>query len=125
MADCLKRITTAANAGKSLVVVYLDITKAFDRVARCRLTKKIEAYGIIDHTLSWFSSCLSSRNQLMNVNVFSCHPRTVTSDAIQGRVPGPLLFILFAIQSSPLSETVLPFYSPITPKSFTTVSLKL
>lgn len=39
--ECLNTIKTAADAGKSVIVVYSDMVKAFDGVPHRRLTNKI------------------------------------------------------------------------------------
>ena len=43
--------------------IFIDLTKAFDRVDHKILTKKLELYGIKDCNLRWFESCLSNRKQ--------------------------------------------------------------
>ena len=44
-------------------VVYLDISKAFDKVWHKGLLFKLKQFGIQGNMLRWFSSCLSDRYQ--------------------------------------------------------------
>ena len=45
-------------SGKEVRVVFLDISKAFDRVWHAGLLKKLEALGVRDPLLSWIESYL-------------------------------------------------------------------
>ena len=47
--------------------IYLDFTKAFDRVSHHKLIKKISNIGIQGNILLWISDCLSHRKQRGNV----------------------------------------------------------
>lgn len=93
--DFLDHVTKAIDGGKAIVIIYLDMTKAFDRVPHSRLLGKIESYGITQPLLSWFSSYLSARNQVVNINGCISHPKSVTSGVIQGSVLGPVLFLMY------------------------------
>lgn len=55
MSDCLNTITNAANAGTSVMVVYLDTTKAFHRAFHFRLISSKKPDGI-DSILLWSTS---------------------------------------------------------------------
>ncbi len=47
----------------SLDVVFLDFAKAFDKVPKKRLLKKLEAHGIGGHLLAWIEAWLTGREQ--------------------------------------------------------------
>ena len=53
------RIYTAFEQGKEVRMVYLDISKAFNKVWHKGLLYKLEAIGARDPWLSWFCSYIS------------------------------------------------------------------
>jgi ribonuclease P/MRP protein subunit RPP40 len=60
--------TRAVNEGLSLDVVYLDFAKAFDKVSRKRLVKKLLAHGIDGPLLTWIKVWLTGREQRLVLN---------------------------------------------------------
>ena len=56
-------LSSALDQKKSVDVVILDFTKAFDTVPHLRLLSKLKCYGINDQLLSWISSFLIGRSQ--------------------------------------------------------------
>ena len=57
------KINEAFECGKEVRMVYLDISKAFDRVWHKGLLYNLESIGIRDPLPSWFKSYLSHRKQ--------------------------------------------------------------
>ena len=49
--------------GKEVDVLYLDLSKAFDKVDHSLLLAKLEGYGISAPLLKWFRSHLADRSQ--------------------------------------------------------------
>ena len=76
-------------------VIYLDFSKAFDKVDHEILLKKLEAFKITGKLLQWIRSFLSSRLQYVIVDGHKSAPEKVLSGVPQGTVLGPLLFILY------------------------------
>ena len=75
--------------------IYLDFTKAFDRVDHRLLVKKLHQYGICGNLLKWFESYLSDRYQKVTVLGATSQPIHVLSGVPQGSILGPLLFLIY------------------------------
>ena len=52
----------------STILIFCDISKAFDRVWHEGLIKKLKSYGISGDLLIWFKNYLSGRRQFVLVN---------------------------------------------------------
>ena len=59
----IHQIYLVFESGKEVRVVFLDISKAFDKVWHAGLLKKLEALGVRDPLLSWIKSYLFNRKQ--------------------------------------------------------------
>ncbi|CAB4037834.1 Hypothetical predicted protein, partial [Paramuricea clavata] len=57
------KIHEAFEQGKDVRMVFIDISKAFDRVWHKGLLHKLQLIGVGDPLLSWFESYLSNRKQ--------------------------------------------------------------
>ena len=76
-------------------VVFLDYSKAFDKVPHKRLLHKLKFYGIRESTNQWISSFLENRTQLVLVDGKASPSAPVLSGVPQGTVLGPLLFLAY------------------------------
>ena len=91
--DILNRL----EEGNKVDSIYLDFSKAFDRVDHGVLIKKIESLNITGKILAWLEVFLTNRKQAVKVENHISQPVHVTSGVPQGSVLGPLLFIILML----------------------------
>ena len=89
--DILQALENDENAD----IIYLDFSKAFDKVDHKLLLHKMQKLGIRGKLLAWISSFLSNRQQRVVVKGCKSRPEGVISGVPQGTVLGPLLFIIY------------------------------
>lgn len=86
---------TSVDAGHSLDVVFVDFSKAFDKVPHKRLLSKLSAYGLDGKILKWIENFLIGRTLQVCVNGTLSTAIVPSSGVPQGSVLGPLLFTLY------------------------------
>ena len=80
--------------GKALDIVYLDFSKAFDKVDIGVTLRKLKLIGIHGRLGRWLHNFLTRRLQAVVVNAIRSTPRQVLSGVPQGFVLWPLLFLV-------------------------------
>ena len=88
-------ILSALENGENLDCVYLDFSKAYDKVDHGILLHKLRAIGITGKLGRWIANFLSERKQQVLVKGRKSEVAILKSGVPQGSVLGPLMFLLF------------------------------
>ena len=93
--EALDHIGSLLDSGSQVDTIYLDMSKAFDKVSHRRLVQKLIQACFGGNLLNWFCSYLSSRRQRVTVLGATSEDLPVTSGVPQGSILGPALFLLY------------------------------
>ena len=88
-------IYQALDMGMEIRMVFLDLSKAFDKVWHRGLIHKLENLGLCDPLLSSFRTYLSNRIQRVTIEGHCSTWFHIESGVPQGSVLGPLLFLIY------------------------------
>ena len=88
-------VTSSLDAGQPVDAIYLDFSKAFDKVPHKHLIAKLKAIGIGGNLLAWLENWLKDRRQRVVINGKHSDWCKVLSGVPQGSVLGPIMFIIY------------------------------
>ena len=90
-------VLKALNDSSEVDVIYLDYSKAFDKVDHQILLAKMKQYGINGQIYNWIECFLRNRKQTVVVDGEKSAFHEVESGVPQGTVLGPVFFIIYVI----------------------------
>ena len=87
-------VTENIDAGTQVDTIYIDFSKAFDRLDHYKLLDKLSSFGFSDNLIIFFATYLTGRKQRVMCSGYESVEINVTSGVPQGSVLGPLFFNL-------------------------------
>jgi hypothetical protein len=89
------KIYRALEDGKDISMVFLDVSKAFDKVWHLGLLHKLKTNGIDGKLFEWLEDYLTNRMISVVINGQSAPWAKTNAGVPQGSILGPLLFLVF------------------------------
>ena len=84
--EVFDKIHNLLDRGKQIDVIYLGMSKAFDKVSYKRLLLRLRRFGFSGNILNWFHSYSQDRSQQTTILGATSSPTAVTSGVPQGSV---------------------------------------
>ena len=88
-------IREMVDKGPLVGAVFIDLSKAFDRLSHDMLLEKLSSYGIQNGELSWITDYLFCRKQFVQIDGCCSDSNQVFAGVPQGSILAPLLFTLY------------------------------
>ena len=88
-------IHEAMDANKDVCMVFLDQSRAFDRIWHKGLLLKLRNIGLSRNFISWFDSYLRGRQIQVVLDGHKSEVHDISAGVPQGSILGPLLFLIY------------------------------
>lgn len=98
-------VTHALESNKFVRCLFIDFSKAFDRVDRGILAAKLQKLNLPHFVVHWVLSFLSYRTQSVKIAGTVSSSASINLGVIQGSVLGPILFDIFTQDLTAISGT--------------------
>ena len=95
LAYLCNEFTKVIDESKEIRVVFLDISKAFNRVWHQGLLAKFRAIGFSENIVEWFSSYFENHKQRVCLGGIVSAWLSIFAGVPQGSILGPILFSIF------------------------------
>ncbi|KAK9889263.1 hypothetical protein WA026_004539 [Henosepilachna vigintioctopunctata] len=93
--DLIQNICYSLDSRKYVIIIFIDLKKAFDLVDHEILLQKIECMGISGKTHKFIEIFLKNRKQYTQIDQTKSSEEKVNKGVPQGSVLGPLLYLLY------------------------------
>ena len=93
--ELLDRVIFALNDKRLPVLLFMDLSKAFDTLDHKILLNKLKYYGINGTPLCWFMSYLPNSTTYVEINNIVSSRSAIITGVSQGSILGPLLFFIY------------------------------
>ena len=106
------KLYRAMDSGDDYTVIYLDISRYFEKIWHEGLLAKCDIeFGIRGTYLDWLKSYLSGRKQIVQVGQATSTQRKISAGVPQGSVLGPLLAIMYLHGLSSMTDNEMLFFA--------------
>ena len=109
--EALEDWSQALDEGLNIYVIYLDFSKAFDKVSHPLLLHKLKNYGVEDKVYKWIEEFLKNLKQCVVINGTQSSYVPVTSGVPQGSVLGPILFLVYVNDMPEVIDCVIKMFA--------------
>ena len=93
--EFFEEVTKKVDEGSADDIIYMDFSKAFDKVPHGRLLHQVKSHGIQGEVANWIQIWLDDRRQSVVVKGCSSNWRPVTSDVPQGSLLSTVICHLY------------------------------